>query len=326
MRTSSGKRKIRDYCFDQIQLAILCGSESLGFTVYKCPHCGAINIIPNRCHSRFCSSCAVKVAKQNAIRACGMALNCKHRHAVFTIPEELRVYFLRDRSLLNVLFLAARDTVYDLVNGSIQKRILRAKKGSKKSSKKNNKNGKKRTGKNKKKRRKPRKILECKSLYTYKDYTAVVIPGFFLTLHTFGRDLKWNPHIHGLIAEQAYNTKKDKMVKVYFPYKSIRKHWQFHLLDLLSKTDQLKNDWNFKRLKNYLYRKYPEGFYSHCPDKDPELKDGELNDKDFEKLNKNMQSVVKYITRYTNRPVIADSRIKEYDEVSKKVWWTYTSH
>ena len=28
-------------------------------------------------------------------------------------------------------------------------------------------------------------------------------PGFVSTLHTFGRDLKWNPHIHTLITEEA---------------------------------------------------------------------------------------------------------------------------
>ncbi len=26
-------------------------------------------------------------------------------------------------------------------------------------------------------------------------------PGFLCVLHTFGRDLKWNPHIHALISE-----------------------------------------------------------------------------------------------------------------------------
>ena len=26
-------------------------------------------------------------------------------------------------------------------------------------------------------------------------------PGFISVLHTFGRDLKWNPHIHCLISE-----------------------------------------------------------------------------------------------------------------------------
>lgn len=52
-RTPSGKRKIRDFCFDQIQKCILCGSVDLGYTVYECPRCGNFTIVPNRCHSRF---------------------------------------------------------------------------------------------------------------------------------------------------------------------------------------------------------------------------------------------------------------------------------
>ncbi|RHP47141.1 hypothetical protein DXA62_15835 [Coprobacillus sp. OF03-2AA] len=35
--------------------------------------------------------------------------------------------------------------------------------------------------------------------------------GSVLTLHTFGRDLKWNPHIHCLVCEEAFDTKKNKM-------------------------------------------------------------------------------------------------------------------
>ena len=31
--------------------------------------------------------------------------------------------------------------------------------------------------------------------------TEKFTPGFILVLHTFGRDLKWNPHIHCLLSE-----------------------------------------------------------------------------------------------------------------------------
>lgn len=31
------------------------------------------------------------------------------------------------------------------------------------------------------------------------------VPGFIMVLHTFGRDLKWNPHIHCLISEGGYS-------------------------------------------------------------------------------------------------------------------------
>lgn len=38
-------------------------------------------------------------------------IRCQHRHCVFTIPEELRHFFLEDRSLLNCLFSAVRSVV-----------------------------------------------------------------------------------------------------------------------------------------------------------------------------------------------------------------------
>lgn len=36
---------------------------------------------------------------------------CVHRHCVFTITEELRAYFFKDRSLLDCLFHSVRDVV-----------------------------------------------------------------------------------------------------------------------------------------------------------------------------------------------------------------------
>lgn len=36
---------------------------------------------------------------------------CAHRHCVFTIPEELRAYFFKDRSLLDCLFHSVRVVV-----------------------------------------------------------------------------------------------------------------------------------------------------------------------------------------------------------------------
>lgn len=44
-----------------------------------------------------------------------------------------------------------------------------------------------------------------------------------MTLHTFGRSLQWNPHIHCLVYEEAYDTKKDKIKNFSFmPYEKLR--------------------------------------------------------------------------------------------------------
>ena len=46
--------------------------------------------------------------------------------------------------------------------------------------------------------------------YVFKDITIRNEFGMIATIHTFGRDLKWNPHIHCLIPELIYSFKKIK--------------------------------------------------------------------------------------------------------------------
>ena len=41
-------------------------------------------------------------------------IHVKHKHCVFTIAEELRPFFLKDRSLLNCLFSAVRSVILDM--------------------------------------------------------------------------------------------------------------------------------------------------------------------------------------------------------------------
>ena len=82
-------------------------------------------------------------------------VNVTHRHCVFTIDENLREFFLKDRSLLDCLFHS--------VNSVITRMFFKMNKS--------------------------------------KNFT----PGFIMVLHTFGRDLKWNPHIHCLISEGGYS-------------------------------------------------------------------------------------------------------------------------
>ncbi|MNN34867.1 putative transposase [compost metagenome] len=77
------------------------------------------------------------------------------------------------------------------------------------------------------------------------------VPGIIATLHTFGRDLKWNTHIHMLVTEGAMGRKTDWKVFNHFPYDMLRKRFMTKLLFELSlhiKTDP------FRKLKNELYK------------------------------------------------------------------------
>ena len=61
--------------------------------------------------------------------------------------------------------------------------------------------------------------------------------GMIATIHTFGRNLKWNPHIHCLIPELIYSFKKDKIKTFHhFNFNKLRKIFQFELIRLIQEA------------------------------------------------------------------------------------------
>lgn len=287
LRSLYNSGKLRPVTYDNIQKTILCGSVYLGYDIYVCPECGKESIIPHRCHSKFCTSCGAKETKKRAALVSSMALDAHHRHIVFTIPKQLRRYFIADRSLLNLLFIAARNTLACVFNDD-----------------------KYRKNKNKNKNKLPTAKKNTKNLYDYKNDRNKIIFGSVMTLHTFGRDLKWNPHIHCLVCEEAFDTLKEKMRNFSFiSYEKLRKTWMYQVLHLLSKQ-HLKG---FRYLKNTFYKELDEGFYVYA-------KKNENQD------DNNVEECVKYITRYTSRPAIAESRIIKYEDDKKMIRWWYNRH
>ena len=243
----------RKAVIDNVNKLIHCGDYSQGGAIYGCPHCGKLKHVAFRCRSRFCPSCGNKYNQMRSLHMSFKLISCTHRHCVFTIPEELRIFFLNDRSLLNILFHSVRDVVLRMFS-DMNKR---------------------------------------------ENFT----PGFICVLHTFGRDLKWNPHIHALISEGAAGN--------FFAWRNIN-HFNFSFLRLAfhkvlleKRSDHLGK--SFKRLKNELYKKYPDGFYVRAK---PNLCTPDIT--------------IKYISRYLGRPVIATSRIDDYD--GDFVTFHYTRH
>ena len=58
-------------------------------------------------------------------------------------------------------------------------------------------------------------------------------PGFIMVLHTFGRDLKWNPHIHVLLTEGGMSEQGTYKNVHYIHYEQLRKSFQKELFDQL---------------------------------------------------------------------------------------------
>ena len=78
-------------------------------------------------HSKLCTSCGSKEAKLRAVHIFSIDFDTKHRHIVFTIPKHLRGYFIKDRSLLNLLFIGARNTLACVFNDAKYRKIKKKK-------------------------------------------------------------------------------------------------------------------------------------------------------------------------------------------------------
>ncbi|QUH26950.1 transposase [Serpentinicella alkaliphila] len=129
--------------------------------------------------------------------------------------------------------------------------------------------------------------------------------GIIAVVHTFGRDLKWNPHIHALVTEGAIDRNNNWWKSVeYIPYPFLKKAWQKVLLEIIKKYF---NSYETRQLISEMYKRYPNGFYVNAKRK--------LND---------TRQAVKYIGRYLARANIAEYRIEEYD--GEKVTFWYEDH
>ena len=98
-----------------INSIILCEQHTLGHSLYECPHCQNFTFVWHTCKSCFCNRCGVRYARQLSDSIASKLFDCPHRHSVFTVPDPLRSYFLKDRSLLHELFGAVEDTLHYVI-------------------------------------------------------------------------------------------------------------------------------------------------------------------------------------------------------------------
>lgn len=234
---------LRSAVLKNVDKVIKCGDPSMGYALYHCENCSKFKYVYFTCKSRFCNSCGAKYIQDRASKISSKLINCKHRHIVFTIPEELRIFFRKDRDLLHLLFKASADTVLTWFS----------------------------------------KLNKSENFK----------PGIISTMHTFGRDLKWNPHIHMIVTEGASGSKTVWRKVSHIPFNMLRKRWQATILDFLHK----RLGHSFYTLKSRLFKTYSDGFYVYAKSN----------------MDSKAKDAVEYIIRYTGRPAMAQSRILDYD-------------
>ena len=138
-------------------------------------------------------------------------------------------------------------------------------------------------------------------------YNLKYKPGFFAFLHTFGRPLNFNPHIHVIFAENLLYKNSFKKCS-YLDYDALSKRFMIFLLNKMEKYFGK----DFRKTKNKMFKDYPNGFYVN----------NKLEDDGY-KFN-SIEELLKYVTRYCSRPAIAESRIINYD--GENVTWFYVDH
>jgi len=127
-----------------------------------------------------------------------------------------------------------------------------------------------------------------------------VIPGVFMAIHTFGRSMNWNVHIHASVTRGGL-TKENTWRECYFKSKVLMKMWRYELITLLRKRLNngellIPGEYTNTNLYELLDKQYKKYWRVHLarPHKNP-IKD------------------IKYLGRYLKRPPIASARLTHYN-------------
>jgi hypothetical protein len=211
-------------------------------------------------------------------------LDVAYRHLIFTIPFQLRPLIEDNRKRMNALmFRAVRDTLLSLTKGDPLPLG--------------------RTARARMKRARKR-----------------FLPGFYTAEHTFGSDIKWNPHWHVLITAGGLSTDGTRWIR-----SSSRS---------LVSAVELATEWKL-RVLTYVARAHKRAPF-FCR----RLKKDRRRRVDVEKMlgfirrfkwrvrigeaSENPEGALRYCGRYTRRPALGEARILKYD--GKNVRFLYKDY
>lgn len=134
--------------------------------------------------------------------------------------------------------------------------------------------------------------IECFNDYFSTYLHRKINVGVIAILHPFGKDMKFQPHLHLLITEGGFDGKGRFVRCSFIPADGFRKSWQYHVLEKFQAAG-LPNG-----LATRMYNQYPKGFYVWLH------KRGRIH---------HPKLIAKYVGRYVRHPAIANSRIFFYD-------------
>ena len=145
------------------------------------------------------------------------------------------------------------------------------------------------------------------------------LPGIFLAIHTFGRDLKRNIHIHlsttagGLRISDNNNSWNQHS---FFYHLHLKNMWRYQIISLLLTEF---NNGNLILPKSLHYIKSFPQFYYWC-----QISYNKTWNVFIQKQSADLKQNVSYLGRYLKRPPISETRINSYD--GKSVSFSFLDH
>jgi hypothetical protein len=254
---------------------LACRTAKLRVHRLLCEHCGTVKVIPHNCKSVFCSSCGKVRTDQWCKELLSERLDVPYRHLVFTLPWELRLLIQDNRKvLLNVLFKAAAEAVMSLTAEELFPQG-----------------------------RKSQKWLGARR--PCKRYR----PGLIIVLHTFGGDLKCNPHLHVIVTGGGLSLDGQRWVAAPKRYLVLAPwldtEWKLYVITGI-RAAHPSSPLSRRRLRSDRRRRLNiDTLLGHIRKKRwPILIGPSL---------KRAEKAVRYACRYTKRPVLAEGRIVKFE-------------
>ncbi len=150
-------------------------------------------------------------------------------------------------------------------------------------------------------------MMDCAAktaLEVLQSQKSEAVPGILAVVHTFGRDLKFNPHVHLLMTEGGLRGGRWQPIP-FLPYALLRRKWQYHLLT------EIKGQWarsrDDSRFIDRLFKDNGQGFYVNG-----------------ESQMTSSRYAARYLGRYIARPALAEHKLTGYDGQWVTFW--YESH
>jgi hypothetical protein len=144
-----------------------------------------------------------------------------------------------------------------------------------------------------------------------------IILGIFISIHTFGRNLKRNVHIHTSTTAGGLSEDLSQWKTISFHQITLMKMWRYQIIALFREVyrqkkliiptaiqKQLNRLYTFDQFLNTLYQKT---WIIDCP-----------------KPTGNFKKIVRYLGGYFKRPPIAESKLRHYD--GNEVSFKYLDH